>query len=205
MARLTMLGLYYADPTLFDDCFYPEGVDPKAVRDYILMETGNLSVVFPDADMMKFALKSWCERCQNVWQKLWDTTQFEYNPIWNKDGTFKEIQTRDLANTEKEHGSGNNSGSSAGTETDSVKGFNSSNWAEHDKAVTSGSTTGKYSNDINKQGTDTGTIATERIEQGNIGVTSTQQLIREEREISEFNFYDYLLEDFTARFCIMVY
>ena len=44
-----------------------------------------------------------------------------------------------------------------------------------------------------------------RIEQGNIGVTSTQQLIKEERETALFNFYDVVSNDFKNRFCIMVY
>lgn len=45
----------------------------------------------------------------------------------------------------------------------------------------------------------------ERVEQGNIGVTSSQQLIREEREIAEYNIYDAIASDFKNRFCVMVY
>lgn len=44
-----------------------------------------------------------------------------------------------------------------------------------------------------------------RVEQGNIGVTSSQQLIREEREIAAYNIYDEIAADFKNRFCIMVY
>jgi hypothetical protein len=40
---------------------------------------------------------------------------------------------------------------------------------------------------------------------GNIGVTTTQQLIREQREIDLFNLYDIIIEDFKMRFCILVY
>lgn len=45
----------------------------------------------------------------------------------------------------------------------------------------------------------------EKIEQGNIGVTSTQQLMKEEREVAEFNIYDAISADFKNRFCVMVY
>ena len=44
-----------------------------------------------------------------------------------------------------------------------------------------------------------------RTEQGNIGVTSTQQLITEERAVAEFNIYDRISADFRNRFCLMVY
>ena len=44
-----------------------------------------------------------------------------------------------------------------------------------------------------------------RTEQGNIGVTSTQHLIGEERETALFNIYDQISTDFRNRFCVMVY
>ena len=40
---------------------------------------------------------------------------------------------------------------------------------------------------------------------GNIGVTTTQKLVREERDIDLFNLYDIIIEDFKMRFCILVY
>lgn len=40
---------------------------------------------------------------------------------------------------------------------------------------------------------------------GNIGVTTSQQMIEEERRVSEFNIYDYITQDFKRRFCLMVY
>lgn len=52
---------------------------------------------------------------------------------------------------------------------------------------------------------DTGTITTSRTEQGNIGLTSTQELIKQERDIVQFNVIDYIINDFKKRFCLMVY
>ena len=40
---------------------------------------------------------------------------------------------------------------------------------------------------------------------GNIGVTTTQQMIKQEWEIDVFNIYDVLIESFKEHFCIMVY
>lgn len=44
-----------------------------------------------------------------------------------------------------------------------------------------------------------------RIEQGNIGITTTQQMINEEREVDKFNLMDYIIKEFTHEFCIMCY
>ena len=40
---------------------------------------------------------------------------------------------------------------------------------------------------------------------GNIGVTTSQQMIEAERKVSEFNIIDYIAQSFKRRFCIMVY
>lgn len=45
----------------------------------------------------------------------------------------------------------------------------------------------------------------EHIEQGNIGVTTTQAMINEQREIVTFNIYSYIIEAFKKRFMIQIY
>lgn len=45
----------------------------------------------------------------------------------------------------------------------------------------------------------------ERIEQGNIGVTTTQAMIKEQREVVRMNLYKEITESFKQRFCILVY
>lgn len=40
---------------------------------------------------------------------------------------------------------------------------------------------------------------------GNIGVTTTQQMIEEERRVVRFNIADYIIDSFKRRFCLMIY
>lgn len=44
-----------------------------------------------------------------------------------------------------------------------------------------------------------------RVEKGNIGVVTTQKMIQEERELVQFNIYDFIVESFKENFCILVY
>lgn len=55
--------------------------------------------------------------------------------------------------------------------------------------------------------TDSGSIThdNERHEYGNIGVTTTQQMIEAERALVRFNIYDVIIESFKDRFCILLY
>lgn len=55
--------------------------------------------------------------------------------------------------------------------------------------------------------TDEGLIDTTRTSNayGNIGVTTTQQMIEQERKVLEFKIYDHIIISFKLRFCITVY
>lgn len=236
-ATLDLLGIYKYHPTLFSKFVIPEALNPETLVDNLLMESAEMEVLYSDADFLEAAIGAWSKKMLHVWEEQYDTTQYEYNPIWNKDGTIEETVTRDLAATEdvttnsdrvddlKDENTRNFSDAEtrnlASSNTDSVYGFNSSSAAP--AASSSGTDTG--TDTINHTGTDTfnhtgrqdvdvtvdrdttdtGTITTSRTEQGNIGLTSTQALIKEQREVVEFNMYDVIIKDFIARFCLAVY
>ena len=40
---------------------------------------------------------------------------------------------------------------------------------------------------------------------GNVGVTTSQQMVEEERRVSQFNISDYIIDSFKKRFCLLVY
>lgn len=174
---LTILGLWQYDKTLFSGMQLPDGISAETVRDNLLMECAELEILYPDPAFMKQAITSWSAMMAPVWQELYDTTQYEYNPIWNKDGTYRETETRNLE--------------ASGESTHDTMGFNSTSWSNSDRN--------------RSNGTDTGTVTRERVEQGNIGVTTTQQMIKEQREVVEFNVVQRIIDDFKMRFCILVY
>ena len=51
---------------------------------------------------------------------------------------------------------------------------------------------------------DTERIYTQR-RTGNIGVTTTQQMLEQERSIAQFNMVEYITDSFKKRFCLMIY
>lgn len=40
---------------------------------------------------------------------------------------------------------------------------------------------------------------------GNIGVTTTQSMVEEERAAAQFSFYDFIIRDFKKNFCLLIY
>jgi len=97
---MDLIGLYRFDNTIFDEFHLPEDLeDMKDVLiDNLLMETAERELIYPDAPFMKDAIDRWSSKQVSIWEQLYETTQYEYNPIWNVDG--KVVEDRDLKGTD---------------------------------------------------------------------------------------------------------
>jgi len=229
LVTMSVNGLYQYNENLFDELVLPEGTDRETVINNILLDSIELETYITDPDALKTAIGYWSRAQLPVWQHLKETTEYEYNPIWNKDGEVTETETRNLAGSKTNTQTRNLAGTSGDTETRNLSGsgdtttengvnaFNGSGYADRDQSITNASTTDtgtvQHSGSTSDTGTvqdsgqstDTGTISRSRIEKGNIGVTTTQQMIKEEREIAEFNLVNYIVRSFIERFCLLVY
>lgn len=247
-ATLSLMGMYEYDNTILDFFHYPdkwETVDKDVFVNKLLLDTAELEILYPDADIFKTAIKYWSAAEVQNWNKLYNTTVLDYNPIWNKNGTVTEIEkhiknnnytdvtdgtiadhsvTKGNQNTETSGNEKTNTTNNT-NEKDYVFGFNSEYGAQSGQTVTddTGSTNtdrsenSKTNNSANTDATTTNNTNFKhdekenidreytRTEQGNIGITTTQQMINEEREVDKFNLMDYIIDRFKQRFCLLVY
>lgn len=299
-ATVSLMGLFNYSPSLFEGFNYPEKWNTEEQQTFIdklLFDTAELEILYPDPTVLNSAMRVWSRAMKPNWDKLYETTHFDYNPIWNKDGVVSESETikrnnaykdqRDGTGSDTQHskenatstedvtgnqtetntqtnnlaqGTTSNTHTTTSTNTntdtdqtvkDYVFGFNDTDKAQSEQHETDGSETvnGNGSEDVSMTGsqTNTGTVKTDdtisntgkttnvnvsesestgnstnsetldhsgsddenreytRKEQGNIGITTTQQMIREEREVDKFNLMDYIIDSFMQRFCLMVY
>lgn len=358
-ANLSPLGLYTWDNHVFDLMQIPEAMDKDTLIDNLLAETAELEVLYPNPVVFKNLVGVWSAKQIDIWNRLYATTQYEYNPIENynryetgsntgtgstihsgtdtttdttthggTDGRTETISTTGkdtLDMTRREGGTEGKSGTvgseeggtqriagtvgveEGGTETEAtttsltnggsdvvtgtdekghwIAGFNSAasgqsdglvkqSRDEDDSTVTTrfgkteqgtGSKTTNFGKTVDTDTSETTTFGktmdteseetitfgktetnkdettygkTETAQEqktygetvshsgavahgeqvattndgehslhahGNIGVTSTQQMIKEQRQIELFNLYDIIIEDFKMRFCILVY
>ena len=197
-ATLSIAGLYKFNEHLFDDMYIPESLDRDTVVASIIMETEGLEALYVDIPFMMDAIKYWSITMRHKWDKLVASMNFDYNPIWNKDGV--------RIHTEEENKSSERdetvADSTASTSNNFGAGFNTTSGLtnrERDTVQNSGQV--KTDDDL-KESTKR---ESKDVEQGNIGVTSTQQLIKEEREVADINIYSIIAKDFKNKFCIQVY
>ena len=240
-ATLSILGLYQREPTLFDELELPAGMKKDVLIDNILYEAASLEAYYPDPNFMKFMIGRWSFMNQSVWQKLYDTTVLDYNPIYNYDRTEEwtenekmldgraatsvETETRNLKTGETSRTNSNGDVTTTGTmKTElNVSGYNEVTFTPSEETIETPDT--MTSNNVivdgTRDATNTGTVSidkkdTESLDRkrdnlrtgrafGNIGVTTTQQMIQQERETVMFNMYKVITDSFVDRFCLMVY
>ena len=142
------------------------------------------------------------------WQRLWDTNVASYTPIHNYD--MSEVSTTRKADAESEN-SDNIRSSSIGTETSSDEtdykyGINTgevpkpSDKSEIGSEVSTSEDT-ETTNQRNKVGAEETEGEVHRF--GNIGVTTTQKLLQEEREVWLWNYYKQIFSDLDKELVLM--
>ena len=301
--NLSPLGLYQWDQTVFDLMQIPSELDKPTLIDNLLAETAELEVLYPNPVVFKNLVAVWSAKQLDIWNRLYATTQYEYNPIENynryetgsdsgtgstthsgtdttadtttyggTDGRteaimhggsdtntrqFAEGGTQGEATTGQMAQGGQDVVTGSDTKGHWVAGFNSAPSGQDDGLVKQtrdqddATTTTAYGKTESDNGSKTTTFGktesesdttayggTENVTEqktygqtiqkagnmthgeqiattngnehelhahGNIGVTTTQKLIREQRAIDLFNLYDIIIEDFKMRFCILVY
>lgn len=224
-ATLSILGLYQREPTLFDELELPGSMNKDVLIDNILYEAATLEAYYPDPNFMKFMIGRWSFMNQSVWQKLYDTTVLEYNPIFNYDRTEEwseneqMLDKRTLTGTERETSTDNSSGEirASGTVQSelNVSGYNESSYVPREQTIETPDTLTSNTSEtdrivsIDKNDTENMDRKRDNIRTGrafgNIGVTTTQQMIQQERETVLFNMYKVITDSFIERFCLMIY
>lgn len=207
LAKLTLIGLneYYKQThptrTLFDNLTLPNNIDKGVCVNHILLRYGEFCVLYPNPNFMYDAIKIFSDTYNRTFTKWADALNIEYSPLENYDrfedwrdigesiNTISSNTTDRITNdqtiTKKVSPFENNEFQNSNEDSASV--INDST------AWTAGRT------DINTDNTRTGHT------HGNIGVTTSQQMLEAELNISKWNIYENIAKLFANEFCIMIY
>lgn len=224
MAMLTLQGLYNYDSRLFDLMKVPKQLNVNTVIRTLCDRTRELELLYPELQYMKQRIGIWSDRNMWSWQKMCDVLDEEYNPIENYDRT--EEWSDQNQSTETSHDQSDESNGFENLRTDNLKEKNSGTNRRQNVAFNSGLTDAEKNivdgsinntgtqkhvenghkntiNDGDKSGNSSSTHSG-RVH-GNIGVTTTQQMIQSELELAKFNIYETIADSFVQEFCLMVY
>lgn len=281
--------MYQWDPTVLDLLTLPADVNRELFIPYLLNKVGNMETQCPDPAVFKLAVRNWSKVRLPIWEKLVETTKYEYNAIHNYDRTeertldierertedrsgslgrnvgvngtdtgtinvdrhetedIDETTTEDTTGKHTSHSTGITDDTTNGTVEEQVSAFNRSDYEPSKKTITEQTYHSEVKGDV--ENNDTGHSSGNRIHNrenaasddttrnlrrtedtvetqhtaddidetesqthtekirayGNIGITTTQQMIQQERDIVQFSIFDFIVDDFKMDFCLLVY
>ncbi len=85
MQRLTLIGLYNFDPTLFDTLELPADYDKQTFVDSLLIEHGEKCILYSNPDFMKYSIGAWGRKWALELERIAQALKAEYDPIYNYD------------------------------------------------------------------------------------------------------------------------
>lgn len=85
MQRLTLIGLYNFDPTLFDSLELPAEYDKQTFVDSLLIEHGEKCILYSNPDFMKYSIGAWGRKWALELERIAQALKAEYDPIYNYD------------------------------------------------------------------------------------------------------------------------
>lgn len=284
-----VITIYKENEHLFDDLVLPEGLDKELVIDTILMELGELSIIYSNPKMLQSLIGIWSKRRNFVWTEMYKTLLYKYNPIENYNRTEERVGRNDhIESSGRTYTMGEDSTQDNTQDTTGrIVGKDKQNWRDIGNSQTDGrdhidiadtddtdstqhvehlaygfntevpakswedNTTGHSENDKTsvqnstshsenaweRGGNQTADSQNDNEEHivgntkqkhnlqdstkergdaidvdryklkayGNIGTTTTQQMIREQRDIIQFDLIDIIVKEFKLQFCLCIW
>lgn len=204
-AKLTLIGCNAFFENIGDDLFkgltLPDGLAKKTLTDNILLQGGEFEVLYSDPWVLQNFISVWADREAATFKRWVDALAIEYEPLENYDRHEDWTDTLDSDGTSNT--TGTNDTSTSGTVTTDVSAYDSSSYQPKDKVTSSetidNDTTERNTSTLDNEGVHTGRI------HGNIGVTTSQQMLEAELDLGYWNIYSRITDMFLKEFCIMIY
>ncbi len=201
---ISLMALYNQDSSILNSTNFPlpTGVTHENLDPLLLAETAELELLYPEPSTLKTVIKAWATVRGPAWTRMITALTEEYNPLHNYDR--QESWTDEHENEGSKSSSGSSESSGSGTDTTQVAGFNdAANLTNKDKLTSSSS--GDSESEYTEETSDTGTTTRTGRVQGNIGVTTSAQMLAGELEIRQQDIYKIIVREFIKKFCLGVY
>lgn len=210
-----------SDENLFLHLDLPTGIDKDIVTDNILMRGGEFETIISNPYFLKNSIVTWSKKWHWTFDRWLKAINIEYNPLENYDRIEEglEHQTDEGSNSSNRNDSRTDNlketttGSNSGTSENTVSAFDSSSYQPSDKneTISNNSMTVENTGTQSQTGTVNGTNSNDMNRthnlraHGNIGVTTSQQMLQSEIDVAMFNLYDKIADIFLQEYVIPIY
>jgi len=197
MATMTLIGIYNVKPNLFEYLDLPKGIDKETVRDNILLKSANFEVLYSNPEFIHDAIKVWSAKWYRTFERWQKALAIDYDPLENYD---RREEWTDVGNGKSKVVGKTDDGANVTTEQ-KVSAYNSDTMRDNVETTTESSSESSIDNTNTSE---TKNVRTGRAH-GNIGVTTSQQMLEAELSVARWNLYDHIADLFLSEFVIPVY
>ena len=212
-AKITLIGFNNYYENLWDLLSVPSGIDKELLINNILMKGGEFEVLYSNPEFMKNMIGVWSAKWLHTMERWVKALSINYDPLENYDRReeWDDVGSRKTDTKRNESAKGSDDSTSSGTgSTENVRSaFDASDYQPHDKSTSTSTGSNNSVSSTTASGTidekeDTKNRRTGRAH-GNIGVTTSQQMLQSELDIAKWNLYDEIADLFLSEFCVYTY
>lgn len=187
--KITLWGMLSNYPEILNGVRIPEELDFTTLKSHIILLAGENEVMYANPAFMDVAVKAWFRAKFYEFDKLAKSMTIKYEPIENYD---RIEEWEDVLEN-----SSNSEGSSSVMLENKKQAFDSYTYQPERKSENETSDKESINGKSNLK-------HTARIH-GNIGVTTSQQMLQSEREVAEFDIYNHIASKFEDAFTLTIY
>lgn len=218
LATISVYSLqkYYSEVLngdLFDGVTFPENIDRETVINNILLESMPFEVYYTDPNFLHDAITMWGKKYEWTFDRWAKALALKYDPISNYDRheEWDDAGTKNTKSgvTTKTDSNGQNDNYYDNTTDHYVWSYDSD--AKHQDEQTIDESGTRVIDEQHSAGSANGTedeaTTNKRTGRawGNIGVTTSQQMLQSEFDLAAWNVVQHITDTFLHEFCIMVY
>lgn len=168
-------------------------IDRETFNDVIIKDLGGVVPTTNTPEVFKFMLEVFFKKWKYSINKELDSMYLEYNTINNTDikhkraeGIKRNVQSTDETTLNR-------------SDETSTSAYDVSSYQPRNKIDSDSETSDKYNQDVSA------TLNRDEAESGHKPTQTFQELINQERELSEFNIYDWILERMRKELFLLIY
>lgn len=198
------------DDTIFDNMQLPEDLDNEIVRkmivDDIILRHGDTPLFIPEPSVMKYYVETWSMKMGPIFQRFYNACFAEYDPIenYNRNENTTISKSYSIGNTRTLNTSRDASGTY--TTEQQVSAENVVTYSPDQKTTETPNTKVADTGTIADQGANVGSDTISGNIHGNIGVTTSQQMLEQELTlVPKLDIIRFISDSWAAEFCLAVY
>lgn len=186
LAKITLIGLSnFTDGGIWEKLELPEGIDKEIAITEILRACGEFPILYPDPNFLTELIGHWSKKWFHNFDRWFKADSYEYEALYNLD----------VVSTYTDEGSGSDISKGNSSMTNQAASYDSD--AFRNTNHTFGDSEGSVEHTSNN-------VRTE-VRQGNQGVTMSQEMLKAEYDVRQWNLYQRIADVFAAEFCISIY